>query len=92
MRYLRPTLAVAALALAGCGANAATESDATPRATIPSPTGASVPAEGGAASTTAQSSIVPAVDVIEVNSGRPIALRATIATDKPTLIWMWAPH
>ncbi len=104
MRYLRPALAAAALALVGCGANTATNSEASPNATIasptpsnnaaPTPTGASAPADtkGGATTTAVGPSIVPAVDVIDVNTGQFVALRATIATDKPTLIWMWAPH
>ena len=78
MRYLRPALAIAALTLAGCGGNTATSSNTAPRPSI--------------ASTADGSSIVPAVDVIDVNTGQPVALRATIATDKPTLLWMWAPH
>ncbi len=102
MRYLRPALAVAALGLVGCGGNTVADGDAAPRATIasttpsndaaPSPTGASVADAGGATTTTVGSSIVPAVEVIEVSTGQAVALRATIATDKPTLIWMWAPH
>jgi hypothetical protein len=55
--------------------------------------GGNTATNGDAAPTTAvESSIVPAVDVIDVNTGGSVALRAAIATDKPTLIWMWAPH
>lgn len=88
MRFLRSTLAVAALGLVGCGGNTVADGDAA----APSPTGASVTETGGATTTAVGSSIVPAVDVIDVSTGRPVALRATTATDRPTLIWMWAPH
>lgn len=102
MRYLLPAVGVAALTLVGCGGNTGTNGDAAPRPTIasptpsndaaPTPTGASAPGDGGATTTAVGSSIVPAVDVIDMNTGRSVALRETIATDKPTLIWMWAPH
>ncbi len=102
MRYLLRAVVVAALALVGCGGNTAADGDAAPRPTIasptpgndaaPAPTGSSAPAGGGATTTAVGSSIVPAVDVIDVNTGGSVALRGAIATDKPTLIWMWAPH
>lgn len=98
MRHVRPALAVAALtiaalAFAGCGGNAPTSGDAAPTPTVASPAvgGDPTPTSTGAADATG-SSIVPPVDVIDVSTGRSVALRTTIATDKPTLIWMWAPH
>ena len=108
MRYLRAALAVTALIVAGCGGDAATDNDATPLPTVASSTSgiANAPKptvsssgtgnDGRPDSTTtagaATASIVPAVDVIDVSTGQSVALRASIATDKPTLIWMWAPH
>lgn len=100
MRFVRPALAMAALTLVGCGGSSA-DNDAAARPAVsssavggdtPTPAGATGPAGGGASSGAAASSIVPAVDVIEVSTGRSVPLRTTIATDKPTLIWMWAPH
>ena len=94
MRYIRAVLAVAALALAGCGGGAATSGDAAPRPTNPSPASSSTAASADGEVTTgaAASSIVPAVDVIDVNTGQSVALRTVMARDRPTLIWMWAPH
>jgi hypothetical protein len=102
MRCLLRAVVVAALALVGCGGNPSADGDAAARPIIasptpgndaaPAPTGSSAPAGGGATTTAVGSSIVPAVDVIDVNTGQPVALHTTIATDKPTLIWMWAPH
>ncbi len=106
MRHLRPSLATAALTVGalvvtGCGGNAALSSQASPTPTVAatSTAGGALPTatDSSAAPSTgapapSKSSIVPAVDVIDVNTGRSVALRATIATDKPTLLWMWAPH
>lgn len=37
-------------------------------------------------------SIVPDVTVVDLATGQEVALPATVATDKPTLLWMWAPY
>ncbi|MEO5841183.1 MAG: hypothetical protein ABIQ73_19520 [Acidimicrobiales bacterium] len=108
MRYLRPALAVTILILAGCGTNAATDNSAAQPPAVASSTsgiadapGPTIPSSGTGndgrpdsptTSGTATASIVPAVDVVDVSTGQSVALRASIATDKPTLIWMWAPH
>lgn len=101
MRCLRPTLAAIALVGAGCGGNAVTGNEAAstpPVETIASSTvtpqqAGSVPATRADDRTSSgASSIVPVIDVVDVATGRTVSLRATIATDRPTLIWMWAPH
>ncbi|MFN0030374.1 MAG: hypothetical protein ACKV2O_24735 [Acidimicrobiales bacterium] len=35
---------------------------------------------------------VPAVDVVDVATGATQTLASLIATDRPTLLWMWAPY
>ncbi len=35
---------------------------------------------------------LPSVDVIDVASGATLSLASLIASDRPTLLWMWAPH
>ena len=89
-RYLKPTLAVTVLILAGCGSNAATGSSAAQLSTAAT-AAAGVANTPTATSGAAAASIVPAVDVVDVSTGQSVALRASIAVDKPTLIWMWAP-
>jgi hypothetical protein len=108
VRYLKPALAATVLILAGCGSNAATDNSVARPSAVESPSSgiANAPKPTTTSSTTgtdgrpdspttssaAAASIVPAVDVVDVNTGQTVALRASIATDKPTLIWMWAPH
>ena len=105
MRHVRPVFVVAALTLVGCGSDAVADRDATASTTVSPPTVSSPVSSGGVPTPTspttldggggrpaAAASIVPAVDVIEVSSGRSVGLRSAVATDKPTLIWMWAPH
>ncbi len=106
MRHVRPVFVVAALTLVGCGSDAVADRDATAPPTVSSPTVSSPVSSGGVPTPTspttldggggrsgaAAATIVPAVDVIEVSSGRSVGLRSAVATDKPTLIWMWAPH
>ncbi len=105
-RKFRPALVVAAVALAGCGADEATDTASTSPTTAASVTtaapatsaaGGTAPATTAAPTTTAAAAaagatIVPAVDVTDVVSGNTVALRTAMARDKPTLIWMWAPH
>lgn len=45
-----------------------------------------------AESPAATRSVVPDLRVTDVATGEAVQLRARVATDKPTLIWMWAPH
>ncbi len=70
----------------------AADSLAGPVATAGS--GGSVVASGTAAPAT-QPSIVanlPALEVVDVATGASHSLASLIATDRPTLLWMWAPH
>lgn len=100
MSHLRRVLALAAIVATGCGGSAATleGTPSTANSTPPSVAAATptVPAAGdGSTPTTpapAVSSVVPDLAVVEVSSGRTVALRSVPASDRPTLIWMWAPH
>lgn len=40
---------------------------------------------------TATASVVPDVQVLDLATGQQVALPSRVATDKPTLLWMWAP-
>lgn len=102
MRYLRPAFALVAVVATSCGGTVATREDTAPTVTATAPTvtvvtptvtaaGPSTPATSAAVAT-AVSSVVPDVSVVEVSSGRSVGLRGAAATDRPTLIWMWAPH
>ena len=47
------------------------------------------------AAATGQSSdtgIVPAVEVIDVNTEAPVNLGSVVPSDAPVLLWAWAPH
>lgn len=35
---------------------------------------------------------VPDVQVTDVASGAKVSLRSQVATDRPTLLWAWAPY
>ncbi|MEZ5262857.1 MAG: hypothetical protein R2755_14050 [Acidimicrobiales bacterium] len=35
---------------------------------------------------------LPAVEVLDVATGRPVQLAGFLPAAKPTLVWMWAPH
>ena len=50
---------------------------------------ATAPAASGAP--TASASVVPDVQVLDLATGQKVALPSRVATDKPTLLWMWAP-
>lgn len=70
----------AALALSACGGD--------------NPSAGPAPAGGGSGSSAAAqgASPLPAVDVVDVSSGDTVALASLLPADKPTLVWMWAPH
>ena len=40
----------------------------------------------------ASASVVPDVEVVDLATGQKVALPSKVATDKPTLLWMWAPY
>ena len=70
-----------ALALSACGGGG--DSSAGP-ATARDSSGTDAAAEGA--------SPLPAVNVVDVISGETVALDSLLPADKPTLVWMWAPH
>ena len=95
MRHLPSLFVVAAIALTGCGADntTTTQTAAAPSTTTESATPSAQSSSAAAsASAVATNTIVPDVAVVDVTTGTSASLRALIATDKPTLIWMWAPH
>jgi thiol-disulfide isomerase/thioredoxin len=86
--------AVAVLALTGCsssgdGDTAPPGSSASTPAASPAPIG---PVAPDPAARLSPDSIVPDVQVVEVGSGAPVSLPGAVASDKPVLLWAWAPH
>jgi hypothetical protein len=75
-------LATLAVVLAACGGNTSplrgSNGDAAP------------PAVDDAVGTAA--SPLPDVEVLDVETGRPVRLATFVPADKPTLVWFWSPH
>lgn len=49
-------------------------------------------AQGGEATASDDRATVPAVDVVELATGDTVPLASVVAADRPTLLWIWAPH
>jgi hypothetical protein len=103
MKRTVPVLIAAGLAISACGGGSADPavSEASPAATsstAAAASGASAPGGGTTATpttaggSTAARTVVPAVAVTDIATGQSVELRAQVAPDKPTLLWMWAPH
>lgn len=85
--------ALAGLVAASCGTTA--EPDAgqpsRPAVTFPSldsPAAGSIPPPPA----TTGASILPAVEVVEVATGRTVDLSTLAPASRPVLLWFWAPH
>lgn len=79
-RYALGLALVAGLALAGCGGDDDSGQVAAPvdggEASAPEPE------PGGVAD----------VAMVDLASGQTVSMATTLATDKPTLYWFWAPY
>lgn len=75
-RHVQALLIAGALALAACGG----DGDAGNTAPAAKP-------EAGASA-----GPLPAITVQDVTADRPVALNSFIPSDRPTLLWFWAPH
>ena len=91
--------AVPPLSPVSVGSNSPASTDASPAATTPpgsTPPVSTRPATTAAgstiASTPAAAAVLPAVEVTDVATGAKYSLASLVATDRPTLFWMWAPH
>lgn len=95
-RALPALVAAAALTATACGSAASPESSAPsrPPVTLPSlDTPAPGPAPGPVTVPPAASaSVLPAVEVIEVATGRTVNLETLAPSSRPVLLWFWAPH
>ncbi len=82
-------LTVTALALTGCSAASPTQ-----EAEVPASPAAGAPRDtsGTGGNGLSAHSIVPDVEVLDVVSGETVALPAAVKSDKPVLLWAWAPH
>jgi thiol-disulfide isomerase/thioredoxin len=84
-------VALAALVLSACSAGV----DSTPPAAAPvvaatpTPIGPVAPDAGAELS---PQSVIPDVDVLDVATGVTVSLPRSVASDKPVLLWAWAPH
>ncbi len=85
-RILAGLLAFAALA--GCGQSSGT------RTAVPTTLSAPVmtPDATAASAQPAVEPDLPAVEVLDVATGRKVALRSFVPASTPLLVWMWAPH
>jgi len=94
---------VAFVLLAACGAvasdgtapSSADEISTTPAPASPEPTTTFVPTPGSTGSdlpSISPDSIIPAVDVVDVRTGESVNLGSIVPSDKPVLLWAWAPH
>lgn len=90
------SFAVAAVLAAACGgaddpetaAGPADEEEVAATTVEVEAAGEGAPAGGMAGMSTA----VPDVLVVDVPTGEPTELRSLVDPDRPTLLWMWAPH
>jgi thiol-disulfide isomerase/thioredoxin len=99
--------AVTVTLLAACGTTTASTSDgAAPTASTVAPVEKSSapsadvapaepveePATDAELPEVAPDSLVPSVDVVDVRSGDTLDLASIVPSDKPVLLWAWAPH
>lgn len=92
MTTWRPAAMIVAmgLGLAACSGtttadNTFTAPDAAATAEVQGPATAS---DGDLAA----DAFVPDVDVVDVTTGATVSLARSVASDKPVLLWAWAPH
>jgi len=74
---------------------AATASASAAASSSPEPDSPSAAGQGPAASdlpAVSPDSLVPAVDVVDVRTGDTVNLGSVVPSDKPVLLWAWAPH
>lgn len=93
------TVTITLLAAAACGGadgdpEAATTADAAagPAAPSSSPDVAAPAAPASDDTPSTATTDIPALDLIDVRTGEPVALRSLVPADKPLLFWFWAPH
>lgn len=97
MRMITVGLA-ATLALSACGGDDSEQVAAdlpSPAAIVDPAAGedaAADPAAADPAGKSAENTLLPDVQVVQVASGKTVALRSLVAAGKPTLLWFWAPH
>ena len=96
-----PALILVAATMAACGPDPAIGRDAG--SAVVAGQGAATAATDAAGAVAAGSApavapvgsataVLPAIEVIDLASGRPVSLASLVAPDKPTLFWAWAPY
>lgn len=75
--------AVPAVSPVSVGSSSPASTDASPAETTP---------PGSTIVATPAAAVLPAVEVTDVATGAKYSLASLVATDRPTLFWMWAPH
>jgi hypothetical protein len=80
--------ALAALGLVACGGGGGGGSAGSGAAPAEQPRAAGPPAPG----TVPQTSAIPDVSVLEVASGDEFSLGSIVPSERPVLVWFWAPH
>lgn len=77
-------IAATALTLAACGG--------TTNSGSPAEAAGSAAAGTAAAGPSNAASPLPDVEVLDVTSGERVQLAGYLPAEKPTLVWLWAPH
>ena len=81
------------LFLTGCGGDDDEEGAAPASGSPTEETAAEEPAaEEPAGDDPVVGGIVPDTTVLDLATGHNVSVRSTVAADKPTLFWFWAPH
>lgn len=78
-------LLLAGVVLAACARTAGPSTDAGPAPATDPPAATARPSPAPAGSD------LPAVDVVELASGATVALASIAPSERPTLVWFWAP-
>lgn len=79
----RSLLVLGVLVIASCGGSDR-DGGAGAGSAGPSPAAGAQPSNAG--------SPLPAITVQDVTADREVALNSFIPSDRPTLLWFWAPH
>ena len=93
-------LAAAALTLAACGSSTGEQTQATATATAATTTSQpdapssaeQRPSDDKATAAPPDAPRLPKVDVVDIRDGSTVDLASLAPSDKPMLVWFWAPH
>ena len=89
-RFRSAALAVVlALGAAACGDSSTPTASTSPATT---PTQAPAAEQGPASEAPVPESDLPSVEVVNVGTGASVSLAGFAPSDRPLVLWFWAPH